>query len=76
MTWAVTVAKPRSLAIRSTSRRAIGRMKSGMFSSLRSASGAQAIPFDRAHLYLQVSSRSNYAPREIYFDNVEVNAGK
>jgi len=40
------------------------------------ASGAQALPFDRAYLYLQVSSRSNYAPREIYFDNIVVEAAK
>ena len=38
MTSAVMVANPRSFAIRSISRRAIGLMKSGIFSSLRSAS--------------------------------------
>jgi hypothetical protein len=40
------------------------------------ASGMHAIPFDRARLYLQVSSRSNYPPREIYFDNIDVKVGK
>ena len=44
ITWAVIVVAPRSFAIRSISRRAIGRMKSGMFSSRFSASGVQAIP--------------------------------
>ena len=28
------------------------------------------LPFDKAYLYLQISSHSNYAPREIFFDNV------
>jgi hypothetical protein len=31
-----------------------------------------ALTFRRAYLYLQVSSHSNYPPREIFFDNVVV----
>ena len=38
------VAIPRSFATRSTSLRAMGRMKSGIFSSRFSASGVQVIP--------------------------------
>lgn len=30
------------------------------------------LPFAKAHLYLQMTSHSNYPPREIFFDNVEV----
>ena len=29
------------------------------------------LPFDKAHLYLQMTSHSNYPPREIFFDNVQ-----
>jgi hypothetical protein len=29
-------------------------------------------PFPTAYLYLQMSSHSNYPPREIYFDNVVI----
>ena len=29
------------------------------------------LPFDKAHLYLQMSSHSNYPPREIFFDHVQ-----
>lgn len=32
--------------------------------------GDHSLPFDSAHLYLQISSHSNYPFREIYFDNV------
>ena len=44
MMASVTWAAPRSTAMRSISRRAIGRMKSGMFSKRFSAAGAQGIP--------------------------------
>lgn len=44
ITCAVMVEAPRSLAMRSTSFLAIGRMKSGMFSSRCSASRDQVIP--------------------------------
>lgn len=29
------------------------------------------LPFDRAHVYLQMSSHSNYPPRELFFDNLK-----
>lgn len=32
------------------------------------------LPFDNAHLYLQMTSHSNYPPREILFDNVTFGA--
>jgi hypothetical protein len=34
----------------------------------------KAVLFDRAHLYLQMSSHSNYPPREVFFKNVRVEA--
>jgi len=40
------------------------------------ASAPNAVSFDRASLYLQVSSRSNYPPREVFFNNVTVEAGR
>ncbi|HTF57761.1 MAG TPA: hypothetical protein VK661_11055 [Planctomycetota bacterium] len=40
------------------------------------ASGPNALSFDRAHLYLQMSTRSNYPPREVFFDNVSVAGGR
>jgi hypothetical protein len=33
---------------------------------------APVLSFDSAYVYLQLSSHSNYPPREIYFDNVRV----
>lgn len=44
ITCAVMVANPRSLAIRSTSLRAMGRIKSGMFSNRCSASRDHVMP--------------------------------
>ncbi len=38
------------------------------------ASEPKALSFDQAYLYLQMSSRSNYPPREVSFDNVVVEA--
>ena len=35
-------------------------------------SGEHKITFDFAYLYLQISSHSNYPPREVFFDNIEV----
>ena len=32
----------------------------------------QALPFDRAYLYLQMSSHSNYPAREVFFDDLKV----
>jgi len=32
------------------------------------------LPFDKAHLCLQMTSHSNYPPRELFFDNVEFSA--
>jgi len=32
--------------------------------------GKWKLPFSQAHLYLQMTSHSNYPPREIFFDNV------
>jgi hypothetical protein len=32
----------------------------------------QGVSFDAAHLHLQLSSHSNYPPREIFFDDVHV----
>ena len=29
------------------------------------------LPFEKAYLYLQMTSHSNYPPREIFFDNIE-----
>ena len=40
------------------------------------ASGPDAISFDRAFVYLQMSTRSNYPPREVFFDNVVVVPGR
>jgi hypothetical protein len=40
------------------------------------ASGPNAVSFDRAYLYLQMSTRSNYPAREVYFDNVSVIGGR
>ena len=40
------------------------------------ASAPNAISFDRAYLYFQMSSRSNYPPREVFFDNVSVIGGR
>lgn len=40
------------------------------------ASEPGALSFDQAYLYLQMSSRSNYPPREVFFDNVVVEAHK
>jgi hypothetical protein len=40
------------------------------------ASGPKALAFDRAYVYLQMSSRSNYPPREVFFDNLVVDAGR
>ena len=34
------------------------------------APGKWPLPFDTAHVYLQMSSHSNYPPREIFFDNI------
>ena len=36
-------------------------------------SGPLALDFDLAHLHLQLSSHSNYPPREVFFDDVHVN---
>jgi hypothetical protein len=36
----------------------------------------KALAFDSAHLYLQMSSHSNYPPRELFFDNVQVRAAE
>jgi hypothetical protein len=35
-------------------------------------SKGKKLPFAEAHVYLQVSSHSNYPPRELYFDNIRV----
>ena len=32
----------------------------------------KVVLFKKAHLYLQMSSHSNYPPREIFFDNVRI----
>ena len=37
-------------------------------------SEAGAVPFEAAHLHLQLSSHSNYPPREVFFDDVSVSA--
>jgi hypothetical protein len=34
----------------------------------------QPLPFDQAYVYLQMSSHSNYPPRELFFDDVRVEA--
>jgi hypothetical protein len=34
-----------------------------------------AVPFHEAYLHLQLSSHSNYPPREVYFDDVRVSRG-
>jgi len=38
--------------------------------------GKWRLPFDRAHLYLQMTSHSNYPPRELFFDAVKFGVGK
>ena len=35
----------------------------------------ETLPFDSAYLYLQMSSHSNYPPREIFFDEIRVVEG-
>jgi hypothetical protein len=40
--------------------------------SLMFESSERLLSFDSAFLYLQMSSHSNYPPREVYFDDVEV----
>ena len=50
MTWAVISVNPRSFAIRSISRRAIGRMKSGILSMRCSASFVHAMPLGESFL--------------------------
>jgi hypothetical protein len=39
------------------------------------ASPSKALPFDRARVYLQMSTRPNYPPREIFFDNIVIESG-
>jgi hypothetical protein len=39
------------------------------------AAGEPVLTFDEAYLYLQLSSHSNYPPREVYFDEVRFAAG-
>jgi hypothetical protein len=34
------------------------------------STGKWPVPFDKAHLYLQMTSHSNYPVRELFFDNV------
>jgi hypothetical protein len=36
------------------------------------ASGRKVVAFGAAHAYLQMSSHSNYPPREVYFDNLKI----
>ena len=36
------------------------------------STGNHGLNFDRAYLYLQMSSHSNYPSREVYFDNIVV----
>lgn len=53
------------------------RFKGGEFEvweqgQLAFASKDAKLPFDAAHLYLQMSSHSNYPAREVFFDNVSV----
>ena len=62
ITCAVMVAIPRSFATRSISLRAMGRMKSGIFSSRFSASGVQVIPlldetYPTIQLYQEIAGR-------------------
>jgi hypothetical protein len=40
------------------------------------ASAPNALAFDKAWLYLQISSRSNYPPRDVFYANVAVEPGR
>ena len=54
----------------------------GAFTVFENGSEAYASPpgtlafFDEAYVYLQMSSRPNYPPREVFFDNIEVVNGR
>jgi len=55
--------------------------KSGAFSVVENGrsifeSREGALTFDAAYLYLHATSQSGYPPREIFFDNVRVDAGR